>query len=79
MLHTAHWAIGHGGGGDTVGGALGWFGTWPETIGLIVEVAEKYDEGDGIGNECPLHPGWERAARVQRVSRVTDSDMELDL
>lgn len=79
MLHTAYWAIGQGGGGDAVGGALGWFSTRPETVGLVVEVGKEYDEGDGIGDERPLHPGWEWAAGVQRVSRVTNSDMELDL
>lgn len=46
---------------------------------MVVKVGEEDDEGDGVTNQSPLHPGRERAATVERVAGVANGHMELDL
>lgn len=46
---------------------------------MVVEVGEEDDEGDGIANQSPLHPGGEWTAGVEGVSSMADGHMELDL
>lgn len=48
-------------------------------VSVVVEVGEKDDEGDGVADQGPLHPGGERAARVEGVAGVADGHVELDL
>lgn len=66
-------------GGDAVGCTLGRFVPRMLAVRLVVEVGEEDDEGDGIADECPLHPSGERTACVERVGGVADGDVELDL
>lgn len=49
------------------------------SIGLIVEIGKQDDESDGVANQSPLHPSREWAARVERMTRVADGDVKLDL
>lgn len=48
-------------------------------VGLVVEVAEEDDEGDGVADEGVVHPVGEVAVDVEGQGRVADGDMELDL
>lgn len=65
--------------GDTVNCGFGCLETWLATVGLVVKIGEQDDERDGVANQSPLHPCWEWAARVERVSGMANSDVELDL
>lgn len=46
---------------------------------MVVKVGEEDDEGDGVANQSPLHPGGEWAAAVERVAGMANGHMELDL
>lgn len=48
-------------------------------VSVVVKVGEEDDEGDGIANQGPLHPGREWTAAVEGVAGVADGYMELDL
>lgn len=48
-------------------------------VGLVVEVAEEDDEGDGVADEGVVHPVGEVAVDVKGQGRVADGDVELDL
>ncbi len=39
---------------------------------------QQDDERNGVANQSPLHPGRERAARVERMSGVANGDRELE-
>lgn len=52
---------------------------WFAPVGVVVEVGEEDDEGDGVANQGPLHPAGERAAGVEGVAGVADGHVELDL
>lgn len=46
---------------------------------VVVEVGEEDDEGDGVANQSPLHPGGEWTACVEGVSSMADGYVELNL
>ena len=48
-------------------------------VGLVVEVAEEDDEGDGVADEGIVHPVREVAVDVEGQGRVADGDVKLDL
>lgn len=48
-------------------------------VGLVVEVAEEDDEGDGVADEGIVHPVREVAVDVEGQGCVADGDVELDL
>lgn len=48
-------------------------------VSVVVEVGEEDDEGDGVTDQSPLHPGREWAACVEGVASVANGHMELDL
>lgn len=48
-------------------------------VGLVVEVSEEDDKGDGVANQGPVHPVWELAVDVEGESGVANGDVELDL
>lgn len=64
--------LGGGGGSGVAPGLLA-------AVGLVVEVAEEDDEGDGVADEGVVHPVGEVAVDVQGQSRVAYGDVELDL
>lgn len=61
-----------GGGGGITPGLLA-------AVGLVVEVAEEDDEGDGVADEGVVHPVGEVAVDVEGQGRVANGDVELDL
>lgn len=48
-------------------------------VSVVVKVGKEDDEGDGVTNQSPLHPGREWASTVERVAGVANGHMELDL
>lgn len=48
-------------------------------VGLVVEVAEEDDEGDGVADEGVVHPVGEVAVDVEGQGCVADGDVELNL
>lgn len=64
--------FGGGGGGGVTSGLLA-------AVGLVVEVAEEDDEGDGIADEGVVHPVGEVAVDVEGQGCVANGDVELDL
>lgn len=65
--------------GDAINGRFWRLEPWLAAVGLVVEIGKQDDERDGVADQSPLHPGRERAARVERVSGMTNGDVELDL
>lgn len=49
------------------------------SVRVVVEVGEEDDEGYGVANQSPLHPGGELTACVEGVAGVADGHVELDL
>lgn len=49
------------------------------SVSVVVEVGEEDDEGDGVADQGPLHPGGEWTAGVEGVAGVADGHVELDL
>lgn len=69
----------HGGGAVRDGLASLLRGGRFASVSVVVEVGEEDDEGDGVADQSPLHPGGERAAGVEGVAGVADGHVELDL
>lgn len=61
-----------GGGSGVTSGLLA-------AVGLVVEVAEEDDEGDGVADEGVVHPVREVTVDIERQGRVADGDVELYL